>query len=336
MRIAIEERLKPFSHIPGAACLLPGTNWKIEAFPALIRLGNKYEIRLQLTGPVKGFTLEQDLEKNNVLVFGHAQEGFYRLRFQASLQGIEAKLLNAPEQGMVMNGRLLKREEFLFFSEEVSFFLPEQWERLSLGVSKAQDWDLVWRRFDLREILPVLYGLGQKVPLFSETSLCGTGRLLQQGRWEEFCLAAFSHLLVPRLIDTQHQGFHLDECVSGDPSSLLRDAASILRALFFVQEGTDLFLLPHCPFPSGRLVQIRMPGVGSLDMEWASGSLRRVVLRSRITGTIRLRGAKHLQSCRIRTSLAEKGSRRNVHDPFPLNENQIYYLDSFHQERPPL
>ena len=63
MKIAIAERLKPFSHTPGVACLIPGTCWKVEAFPTLLRIGEKYDLPLPITGPVADFTLELDLEK---------------------------------------------------------------------------------------------------------------------------------------------------------------------------------------------------------------------------------------------------------------------------------
>jgi len=74
MKIKIAERLRPFSHTPGASCLIPGTCFAVTAFPTLLRI-DQHEIKLKLTGPVSNFTLQQDLEKNCVFVFGKAKEG---------------------------------------------------------------------------------------------------------------------------------------------------------------------------------------------------------------------------------------------------------------------
>jgi hypothetical protein len=280
MKISISNRLKPFSHTPGAACLIPGTCWEIEAFPALIRLGKKYELSLYLTGPVKDFTLEQDLERNCVMVAGHAKEGFYRLKFQGKSGGIEMAAVNAPV-GFLINGAPVRSQERLFFADEVDFFLPANWERLFLGVSKALDWDLVVRRFDTREILPLLFGLGQKLPLIKPQPLQGTGKLLEEGKLDSFCRAAFGKMLVPRLIDEQHQGLVLPEtAIGGDPCFLLQEAARRIRALFFRQEGSQVSLLPANTFPSGRMTGIFASGIGEIDLEWASRQLRRAILRA--------------------------------------------------------
>src|SRR5690606_10876159 len=102
-----------------------------EAFPTLVRLGKKYDLHLHITGPVKGFTLEMDLERNCVIIFGKAQEGFYRLKIEASQNGIEVKAINVPKVFLI-NGKAIKAGDCLFFQEEIEFFLPRLWERLSL------------------------------------------------------------------------------------------------------------------------------------------------------------------------------------------------------------
>lgn len=330
MKITIAERLKPFSHTPGAACLIPGTTWEIEAFPALIRLGKKYEIFLHLQGPVKDFTLEQDLEKNFVSLFGKAKEGFYRLRCEGKAGGVEVTILNAPT-GFLVNGKSLRAQERLFFADDIEFFLPKNWERLSLGVSKAQDWDLVLRRFDLREILPVLYGLSQKIPYLQPEPLTGTGRLLADGNLEAFCRAAFSKILIPRLSDDQHQGLApSDSPSSGNPCNLLQEAYRRIRNLFFVQEGNVLKLLPACDFPAGRMTQIQVSGIGEIDLEWASRTLRRAILRAAVSGEVAI-APKGLHSFRVRTTSSQRGTRHPAGDPLQVESGKTYFLDRFHR-----
>lgn len=330
MKISIRERLKPFSHSPGAACLIPGTCWTIEAFPALIRLGKKYEIHLHLTGPVVDFTLEQDLEKNCVWVFGKAKEGFYRLRFQGMSGGIEMTALNAP-LGILANGKPLRSKETILFEDEIDFYLPKNWERLSLGLSKAQDWDLVLRRFDLQEILPVLFGLGQKLPLIEPQPRTRMGMLLEEGNFESFCRAAFSKILVPRLIDDEHQGLVLPEAAAGDPCFLLQEAVRRIRSLFFKQENLRISLLPSSSFPAGRMTCIQAKGAGEFDLEWASRSLRRAILRAACSSEMILELPKGIRSCRVRTALSQKGSRYLDGAPFGIESGKTYFFDRFHR-----
>jgi len=320
MKIEIRERLKPFSHMPGAACLIPGTTALLEAFPSLLRIGKQYAIPVAAEGPVAGFTLEQDLEKNCVFVFGKARNGFYRLRVQAGPQTIEVQTLNGKPLGAKKN---------LSFQNDNGFFIPPVWERLSLGLSKAQDWDLVWRRFDLKEILPVLFGLGQKLPRIDPAPLKGTGRLLEEGNLEAFCRTAFSKILVPRLIDEDHQGLAPVEPVSGDPCFFLQEATKRVRALFFRQEGSRISFLPASQFPAGRMTRVQAPLVGEFDLEWAGRTLRRALFRSASSGEIHFALPQGLRSFRIRASLSERGRRHDAKESLMVYNEATYFLDRF-------
>lgn len=328
MKIAIAERLKPFSHTPGAMCLIPGTCCKIEAFPCLIRLSDT-ALSLSLTGPVRDFMLQQDLEKNCVYVSGRAQEGFYRLRFWADEKGIHLFVEKTPQGGLAINGKSVQRKEEIVYPTGHAFFLPQAWERLSLGVSRTQDWDLVLRRFDLKEILPVLFGLGQKVPRQGAACLKDGSSLLKDGTLEAFCLARFSHILVPRIFDNQYQGFISEDCEHLDPFFLLEAAAHRVRNLFFRQDKNRLELLPACPFDAGRMTDVQIDGLGRIDLEWASSTLRRAILRASVSRNVSIGLQKDLHSFRVRTTRSGRGQRHNSIDPLMLEAGKTYYLDRF-------
>jgi hypothetical protein len=321
VKITIAERLKPFSHTPGAACLIPGTTWKIEAFPTLIRIGEKYDVPLPITGPVADFTLELDLEKNHVFVFGKAKKGYFRLKIQAVTGGIEV---------VATKGFLLDGKRSLFFKDDVDFFLPKIWERLSLGLSRSQDWDLVKRRGDLKEILPVIFVLGQKIPYIEPVLLRGTGRLLEAGNFDSFWRGAFSGILIPRWIDGEHQGLAPVESVSGDPCFLIREAAIRIRRLFLRQEGNQVSLLPACTFDAGRMTKLQVNGFGELDLEWASHRLRRTILRASSSGEILFDLPKGLKSFRMKTTASQRGARLQGGEPLHLEAGKTYFLDQFH------
>ena len=308
MKIAIAEKLRPFSHLPGAQCLLPGTSCLVQAFPSLLRVG-QIEIPLGIEGPVENFTVQQDLEKNCVGVFGKK----LRVKIQATPQGVEVGIGKNRE----------------FFPEKSLFFLPPAWERLSFGSHKAQDVDLMWRRFDLREILPILYGLGQKIPPLPQRPHLLLEKTHDLPSWERFCKASLHSLFVPRLLDDQHQGLGLDARGEGNPAYLLREAAMHLRSFFFRQEGNRLELLPSPLFAAGRMVDVQVAGVGSLDLEWTKQTLRRVHLRASQTGEVALclPPTIHAFLCKMRSQ--DKGTKHLVAEPFCIERGKTYFLDRF-------
>lgn len=73
MKISIAQRLRPFSHRPGASCLVPGTAWQVTAFPTLLQFYHLQtgEEREEVLSGEKNFTLTQDLERGEVRVGRH-------------------------------------------------------------------------------------------------------------------------------------------------------------------------------------------------------------------------------------------------------------------------
>ena len=329
MKITIRDQFKPFSHRMGAMCLIPGTGCVIKAFPTRIEIGESVVLDLALNGPIAGFTLQQDLEKHAVYLFGRAKEGFFRLHFKASAQGISILADRLPKLGILINGKRVLPKETLVFPMDLDFFLPQVLERLSLGMNKAQDWDLVLRRFDLKEILPVLFCLSQQVPPQKIGPCLGAAKLLETGDLEALCKAGFSHLLVPRLFDDEYQGLSPQEGKGIDALFLLQEIAKRVRSLFFEQEGNCLKILPESLFPSGRMVSIQVNGIGELNLEWASFSLRRAILHAQFSESLFFKLQKGLTSFRIRTVRSGRGRRHQVADPLFIEKGTTYYLDRF-------
>src|SRR6185436_14989612 len=134
--ITIKARLKPFSHVPGIVTMIPGTSICVRAFPMKLVFtdllsGKMWEEGLGWKGPVEGFTVEMDLDKGGVSIFGKTREGFRRHWI-------------AGEKRVV--------------------------ERLSLGKHTRLEWEDVRRRMSVEEIAPVLFALGQGAPSAEGTS----------------------------------------------------------------------------------------------------------------------------------------------------------------------
>ncbi len=337
MKITIAERLKPFSHLPGTRCILPFTGWELQAFPTLLKFKHletleMQEYRLDWKGPVLDFTVQLDLEKGVIEVFGHTACGYRRVVLKRIEEGIE---LLQKERGRVilppMSDRYLNRS-FPF-------------ERLSLGTSKTLDWEYVCRRRDLREILPVWFYLGQMVSS-KESTRVGAAALLKEcekmevaSHYLKFFLVGFHGLLTPRLRDVDYQGIIPEisctekscEGEEGSPLTILSEGAGLIRSLFFKEINQEWAILPLLPpeFHSGRLVNVRTHQGDKIDLEWSKKTLRRLLIHPQQSRKVFLRLQKKLTSYRFRTSLKEKGIRQNSDQPLFLVSGQTLFLDRF-------
>lgn len=318
MKIQIRARFRPFSHTPGTSCIIPRTNAILTAFPTRLEI-DQHEVLLPLKGPVKNFTISQDLERDCVFVFGSAKEGYFKLKITGEKTGFQIEAKKGPIQSV----RIPKKIELV---DEKNL------ERLSLGSHKAQDWDLVRRRKDLKEILPIFYFLAQKVP-FAKTATGGTANLLkppkERHNFEEalsaFFDAGFSKLLVPRLFDDEYQGYVSEEG-KGDPFYLLQEGLKMVRSLFFKSDQNTLFFLPNLPisFDAGRMLNLEAPGIGRVDIEWSKKKLKKVILRASHSKEIILDLQKEIKTFRI-----DKSSVCKRHSSINIIKNKTYFLDRF-------
>ena len=318
MHIDIALRFKPYSHEPGTVCLIPGTPWRVQAFPTFIRLfgpeGENFEYRFSHQGIVEGFTIVQDLEKKQVRVFGRP------------------KLDCRIAQGKIWENNQPMLE--LPFST-----MPQKIERFSMGIHKAQEWEGIRRRLDLTEILPLWFHLGQMTPVV-EKQKKGTLLLLEECQnyrvskekllldkaLKHLFLSGFGRMFDPRVHDPEHRGIVKQE--EPDPEaalSLLQEGSQLIRSLVFTQKENCWqilpCLLPH--FHSGRFQ------CEQLDLEWSNTKLKKIILHSPYDQEVSLEWPAGLSICRMRKDLKEKGSVFKREQPLCLSKNQIIYLDRF-------
>ncbi len=336
MNVSIAEKFRLFSHTPGAACLIPGTLWTLQAFPTRLcffHQDQRIEVILQLTGPVRLFTLEQDLEKRAVRVFGQAKEGYFRLRITAGREGFSLHAERVPTGGLATSLGTLQAKDSSLISLDMTFFEPLRKERLSLGSHKKQDWDAVQRRLDLREILPPLLYLAQHIPILETTQVVFPEEKSNAvSLLTTFFQAHCTNILVPRTTDDQHQGIAFPSVNQTlHPSALLHQAAQWARSLFLETTETQISILSHLPseFASGRFLDASLGRFGSLDMEWASSCLRKLVIKAAISGEIPFIWPKHVRSFRIRTDRFEQGRYQKTTEPFRAEAAATYFLDHF-------
>ena len=287
IHIEIRERLRPYSHTPGATALIPGTLWVVRAFPTRLCIEDltgvvHYELPIEISvSPKRGFTLQQDLERQLLSVFGQGEKSFFRLQMRALADGIE-----------------LKRGAECWVVPLAGPRCGKARERLSLGNNKAQDWDLARRRWDLREILPLLFHLGQQTP----------GEEKVERSLEALCMDLF-----PPQISS---------------SALLNQGARVIRDLF-VREHEEEFTILPISFDSGRLVGVEWGQIGKVDFEWTKGRMRRLVLRVESGGVRTLFFPKELKEFRLRSKCMKRAEKWNNGQPLTLAAGETYFLDRF-------
>jgi hypothetical protein len=333
MKITIAERLHPFSHQTGAKFLLPGTSWSVQVFPTRLDFSDlegksdPFFLSFDFTGPIREFTAELDLEHGHLRVFGRTGHGYMCYQIYTKSDALWLTMEKLPGEGVIC--RRSSPAESISLSKGESMIvclLPKDQEkiasaeRLSLGMHKAQDWDLICRRLDCKEIFPHWFLLGSLSPeknnTFEETEgnfplLHACKRKIEQGEkesvlqaFENLFLAAFEGVLVPRLIDSEHQGIlpkseNTPLCIS--PMPLLIEGGKCIRSLFIQEREGELSLLPCLPpqFHCGRMIRARTCSNEVLDFEWTKKFLRSVLIRSESDKQICLKLPKGIGSFRL-------------------------------------
>jgi hypothetical protein len=333
MKIAIAERLHPFSHEVGTKFVLPKTSWVVQVFPARLNFCDlegtsaPFFLAFDFQGPIRAFTAELDLERSCLRIFGTTQKGYMRYQLCAKEDRIWLTIEKTPEQ-KVLCQRSFPFEEFSLVRQESiaiargikgSESIACQ-ERLSLGMHRSQDWDLVRRRLDFKEIFPHWLRLASLAPPtqicdreafgnFFLLNLCR--KKIEEGEreavlefFEQFFLSAFEGVLTPRLRDTGFQGIAqgTESAQSLSPLALLAEGGKLIRSLFIQEEEGEIVLLPCLPpqFHCGRMIGIRiLDDQGTLDFQWSKKTLKSVTLYSAFDKEMCLRLPKAMRSFRL-------------------------------------
>lgn len=336
MKIDIRSRLSPFSHLPGTECLVPLSHFVIKIYPALISIhslkSNETEIiPLNISGPVKEFTVIQNLERGEVLVFGKTPSGLLRYTIRAAgerLQLIAKKPLQLPPADFI-------------FENDIKDMISTSKERLHLGQHKDLDWELVKRRLDLREILPVWHRLGQ---LTNEEKFSKEASLLQDCHdavaqrkkdlisvsFKNLFMAGFQGIMVPRKKDSDYQGFALPPTKKNDSLAILTEGAKLIRSLFISYEDGVVELLPALPseLVSGKLCNFET-SFCTIDFEWSKRAPRRAVIKALQSGALTFKFPKSIQKARLRLNDNDKGVMVNSGCLLTIEQGTSYYFDQF-------
>lgn len=320
--IEIAQRLRPFSHVPGILCQIPGSELYVESFPTLFRIWDFQgslvkEIPFSTDHPLERFTVMQNLERNCVTIWSDA----YHFHLLPNGESVFSKNPKTP--------------------------LSSSQERLALGCHKKQEWEAIKKRLDFREIFPLWFSLGNayKLPprvgpdsgMFALLKECQEA--ITQHRpelivpaFKKLFLAGFKGLFVPRLQDDDFQGLlpsHSERSVDS-PLYLLTEGSKLIRSLFISSSENEVFILPNLPpeFFAGRMTKIDIR-FGKLDLEWTKKMVRRMIFRGTSDGEIHFHFPSSLKSFRLKRSREDRGRLCLCGEPLEIKAGSLYLLDQF-------
>ena len=344
--IQIAQRLRPFSHTPGTHTLIPASSLSGRVFPSRIFFtdlssNENYELRWELNGPFEGFTFIQDLERRHLRIFAESKEGYFRFCLSARKEGLSLFVERADTEIPFVweeKRKVLKEKQEWILPVFFTLFKPTG-ERLSLGSHKKLDWDLVKRRSDMREILPIWFRLSIVLDKTDQTRVprwLKNCHIKDKNEAEKHFLNLFRigfwGIMVPRLVDEDHQRIIRQETLmeDADPLILLSEGGKWIRSLFFRAEKQRFYLLPALPkgFAFGRFTNITSAW-GEFDLDWSKRILRKAVFRARRSAKLELVLQKQIRSFRVRNSHRDKGKIFSRETPLLVEENHTYYLDRF-------
>lgn len=347
MKIEIKERLRPFCHLPGTECLILGSPFSVQVFPALLRIKDITteltisEVYFDVQAPVKDFTIIQDLEKGHIVVFGQTPKGFMRY-FISYIPNSNQIYLNLEKGIQIIKsfGPVVAK----LTSDQIIYQIPNL-ERLTFGAHKLLDWELVKRRLDFSEILPVWHRLGQMVTYkkenVEEKSLLSELRNQIKGFEKNSLLSLFEALFqtgfhgifVPQREDQLFQGFSESPIKGESPLALLADVSKLITQCVLSCSDNQIFLLPSLPakFVHGRLCNINCKNLALIDLEWSKNKPRRMSIQTLESQSVKLHFPKGVSKARLRINYKDKGIVIKSGEELNLKKGTDLYLDRFEQ-----
>lgn len=361
MKIKIDQKISPFSKVAGTEAMIPKTTFSAKIFPVKIEFYNREKSKgscdlalfLKIKGPINHFEVFQNIERSFIEVKGFSEDGFIRYQIKEDNGSISIFFEKLPTEtievilGEGNKSQIIGRKTLLSLPLKTKVREESDLEKLSFGIHKAQDIELVNRRSDLLEIFPIWFALAQRV-FETKPSLEGNALLFSEA--ERFILedkkieleklfkniyqVGFSSLFVPSLVDEKHQGI-VDEnshvSKSSSPLVMFQKGFELIRSLFISQKDSDISILP-CLLPifhSGRMVNINLKSIGFIDIEWSKKLLKKMIIYSKKSMKIRFKLQKPIKSFRMRSNLKDMGKIINASSEIYIEKDQIYFFDKF-------
>ncbi|NGX48719.1 MAG: hypothetical protein K940chlam5_00309 [Candidatus Anoxychlamydiales bacterium] len=352
MQIKIKQKFNIISHSIGTKFLIVNSKYFVQIFPGLLHFkdldsSKNFKIFLDFVGPVKNFTISQNLLNGDIKVSFHAKDGFlsYKIFNPEKATCIHFERLPQDEISIKLDKtKKIKPKETLILPIAISY-LKKPEEFLFLGIHKKQDLDFIHKRENLLELLPFLFLYSQffkdiqtKKCLRENCLVRELGRKIQNREREEIedqfikvYKAHFTDSFIPRVNDEDFQNIiPLVEEKDAKPLHILRKLFYIIKSILIDQKLDEIFLLPALliPFHSGKALNINLP-IGSFDIEWSKKLIKKLIFRPKKDVKLKLHFQSKIKGYRLKTSIKQKGKFFKNRDLLSFEKNKSYYFDKF-------
>lgn len=290
--IKIDQPYAPFTHKPGAKIPIPGTDLFALIYPAKVLIG-AFSFILPLEERAKEFTAILDLKKGAIFVTVKTKSAYFRYRIKAEGEG-----------AVLLFDRGIKKRALIPCAVKRPLCL----EQISSGVYKKQEWELVQKRGDLKEILPLWFMASQWFEKGEEP----------QDLVESF-QEGFRAIFAPQE----------EEVYTGYKGSKASFPLKALRSYFAHYEKNRLELLPKVPacLTCGRAERLNLENLFSIDLLWSNARLKQAIITPHETGSALL--VFPGKECRLRLKKKDPGTVIRSGESLSYTADQRLYLDRF-------
>lgn len=351
MRIRIKDRFKIISHDLGESFLILNTAYFVRIYPGLLFFKDldsdkDFKIFIKFQGPVKNFTISQNLYNGNIEVNFHAKDGYVSYRIMMAGNEVYLCFDKTAEKKLTVEfdkiTQVVAKQRIFLPIERISMLRPPEY--LSFGIYKKPDLSQIKKRENLQEILPFIF-------LYSQFYLdvqyscclrknCLLKRLADEIQKKEKLKLAESFInvfkfhffgaFVPRMNDDEHQNIcdYVDKEIS--PWCVFINLYSCVKSVFIEEASKKLFLLPCLPalFNHGFFVNIKISS-GQIDMRWSKKLLKKAIFKPSKDIELQLILHSMIKTFRVRTDARDKGKIYNNEDIIGFEKDKSYFLDNF-------
>ena len=329
----------------------------MEVFPTFLRLQEKAQnqeiaIKFALQGPMRDFVVFMDLQKGKIQVQGFSRAGFFRYVVYVKEQSIHIDFIKKPKNFTyhITANFAVEIEEtekgIRAFSQDIkTYALEDTYEKLFLGCSKKQDIDKIRKRENMQEVFPLWYAMGKYFPktsmpsakiqtLFAnwEKAIDTRSKELLSTLFVSLFRVGFTSLLLPRLVDTEHQGIIENEEKYPEqyPHFVIHEGARLIRRLFFQKEKEQIFILPCLPIElhTGKFINIQ-EDVITLHIEWSKKQIKKILCKAKQDCILQWHLPSSIKSFRLRFAKNNKGKILKNSSKIPMQKGVTYCLDRF-------
>lgn len=217
----------------------------------------------------------------------------------------------------------------------MSLIKPPLRERLSFGCHKAQDVNLIWRRGDIREIIPIWFFISQSVFAKEIQLTPPEDPIVLQKKLFDVAHIGFRSVFVPEIHCKELFGFEhplRETPTSMSQIELLRSGFSFIKKQFIKEKGSSVQILPTLApqFHSGRLVDSLTSKGHKVSLEWTKKSMRRLQIVPACDDELTFQFPKEITSCIQKSNKRDKKERylRNG-ESATLRKGEPLLLDNF-------